>query len=140
MRKAVLCILLLVATVAFGQQWQVVPGAVVSVFNQSAAVQPTVLLTPDSPGIYRLLMYFSVSTQPNNTPAGFYDATLQGTDITGLPYTADLMLSCKQSLYESLSPAISLKAGQPLTYAVAANGNLSGCNYNLTITVEKLVQ
>ena len=137
MRKVVICLILLASTLAFGQQWQTIKS--MSLLQQNQPVPLTTLLTPSVPGIYRLTFYFSVGGGAGITPPGFFDATLTGRDITGLPDNLDLVLSCKQQNFESVSQVVSLKTGVPLTYIVTTSGSTGNCTYNVAITVEQLL-
>ena len=137
MRKLLVGFIVLCATLAFGQQWQVVKS--VNLIQQSQAIPLTTLLTPSAPGSYRIGFYFSEGGGQSATAPAFYEATLTGQDITGLPDVIDTPLSCKVPVWESASQIISLKAGVPLTYVVNASGTPGQCTYNLTITVEQLL-
>ena len=141
MRKLLVCLVLLMLPLLCGaQQWQVLPTSF-AVFNQNQAVQQTTLVTPSQDGIYRISMYFSVSSGVDVSPEAFFDTTLVGEDVTGLPNVIDVGLSCKKTLFESIpTQNVALKAGVPLTYTVSTMGIPGSCTYNLGIVVEQLVQ
>ena len=138
MRKVLVAgFIVLSATLALGQQWQIIKS--VNLTQQSQSIPLTTLLTPSAPGSYRIGFYFSESGGQSPTAPNYYEATLTGQDITGQPDVIDTPLSCKAPIWESAQQIISLKAGVPLTYAVNASGSPSQCTYNLTITVEQLL-
>lgn len=134
MRKLLICLLFL-PLCAFGQQWTVIQS--VSVFNQTQAIPQTTLLTPSDAGVYRLTYYLSGGG--GASPSGYYNLILSGNDISGGYFNPNIVATCGIEKFSSAAPIISLMPNEPLTYKVDAAGSLpSGCNYNLTITVEKL--
>jgi hypothetical protein len=138
MRKLAVCVLLLWAAMAYGQQWTSV--ASVSLLQQSQPIPLTTIYTPSEPGSYRLSFYFSGGGGTPTTPPGFFDATLTATDITGVATAIDFGASCRQARFISSTPMVSLKAGVPLTYKVDTSGSIpNGCAYNIIITVEQLL-
>lgn len=139
MRKLLFLLVLFAPMLCLAQQWQVVNS--VALFSQNQAVQQTTLVTPSQSGLYRISMYFSVSSGVDVSPEAYFDTTITGQDVTGLPNVIDVGLSCKRTLFESVpTQNVALKAGVPLTYTVSTMGIPGSCTYNLGIVVEQLVQ
>lgn len=136
MRKTLLfSLVVMFASLAVAQQWQVVSS--VSVFNQNRGIASTTLLTPSDPGSYRVTFYLS-SSGISNSP-GYYEAVVAMQDISGQSGTIDIPTACNgvSRFLPTIEP-ISLKPGVPVTYAVNASGSPGACVYNLSIAIEKL--
>jgi len=136
MHKLALVLLMLWAAIGFAQQWQVVES--VELTGQTQPISPTILLTPSEPATYRLLFYFSGGG--GVVVNGYYDLSYAGQDISGAVFHNDLVAPCGKLEFTSTSLPVSLMPNQPLMYQVGAVGPSLGCTYNLTITVEQLVQ
>jgi hypothetical protein len=142
MRKVALSFLLLCSAIALGQepQWTVVKHVVL--FNQNQPIPQTTLLTPTEANIYRLTLYFS----GGGTRVSPYEAFLlnvSGTDISGQSWSPTLILACNDLSVGGLPPYMVIsKPNLPLTYQVDSRLIVpsADCTYNVTITVEQLVQ
>ena len=140
MRKAIPCLLLLCSVIAFGQepQWTVIKHVTVMQQTQSVA---GALLTPTEPGIYRLNLYFSGSGGGKGDQS-YFIAHIHAIDTTGVPVDGGQTLYCNAAAAYWMPPImVSLKPQQALSYYVIASPiSTAGCQYNLAITVEQLVQ
>jgi hypothetical protein len=140
MRSATICFLLLLCSVlAFGQQpqWAVVANVVL--FSQVQAIPQTTIFTPTEPGIYRLTLYFSGGGGREGYREEVFEADLNGVDISGEAISYSPQVRCGTPIINSVSPIVSLKPQQPLTYDVTAFVYNAACQYNLAITVERLM-
>lgn len=142
MGKATICLMVTMCSViAFAQeepQWKVVQH--VTLFQQSELIYWTTLLTPTEPGVYRLTVYFSGG---GGGAKGQFVASIHGFDITGIPLGLDgiAILCSGKTWYQTAPITVSLKPQIPLMYEVlGSNNGTAGCQYNLAITVEQLMQ
>src|SRR5579864_9130694 len=95
-------------------QWTVIRHVVL--YQQSAPISQTTLLTPTQPGIYRFTVYFSGGS---GTGGGRWLESLSGSDITGLSLggLGSLGVLCGELLWQWTPPVVvSLKPEVPLTY------------------------
>lgn len=123
---------------AFGQhqpQWRVVQSIVLT--NQTMPIQWTALFTPNRAGIYKLSAYMSGG---GGTAGADWDLSVAWTDFTGAASDFDdLQVFTGPANWTQHSPSmLSIKAGTPLRYEVSSDGNTTGSDYNLIITIEEL--
>ena len=135
MKKVAICLLLLCATVAVAQQWQSVANVVV--FQQNQAIPQTTLLTPTTPGLYRVTVYFSTNAMGGNSP-GYFNESVTMQDISGQLDNFNIPVACTGNpRFEYTTIPIGLAPNVPVTFALSASGTPGPCVYSMSIIVEQ---
>jgi hypothetical protein len=138
MRKAILCLLMLVSSLAaHGQQkqpkWTVVYSAVL--WDQTTTIPQTTLFTPQKDAVYRLSGYMSGAVERG---AVFF--TFNWTDPTGTAGSNVLSVpnGTQVNGFQGDSDVFAVQAGTPVVYSVGDLPPAPEYRYNLAFTVELL--
>lgn len=141
--KRIAALALSILIVGLGTTWAQFTGpttvAKQSFLNQTEAVPPTVLFTPESNNLYRVSLYICTGSQP--PPVWDVFALIRYTDdfdSVFFPARVDIISNpgVPVILRDSRTILIEAKAGTPITIETGVYGSFPP--YNLYVTVEEI--
>jgi hypothetical protein len=105
--------------------------------NQTARIGQTTIYTPKTWGTFRVSIIM-VGTVANGSNQGDWESDVQVFDAAGAyNFGCQITTSIRQT--NSVEVPVRVRAGKPITFAVNAQGNTDGAQYNVWVVVEQLM-
>jgi hypothetical protein len=138
MRKAAICLLLLMCSLAaHGQkqpQWRVIQSVVLK--DQTEPIPPTTLFTPQAEGVYRMSGLMSATPMQSGKVLDFY---FSWTDVSGQDGEINMRVGNQFLLQSTNTTVFSVRPNTPVIYRVQASSPPPvDYKYTLIFTIEQL--